>query len=127
MTLHILEGHTRFTRVPFSLRKNVAFPFEKKIFFNCGFSKALIEHIYAAMTKNKIVKIYHILKEKNSKIFLIHRGKNISLKSGIQFFHIFSYFYSTTKHEIIQIKNHNLLCSLNPPNQTWLFWLVGPL
>ena len=38
----------------------------------------------------------------------------------------YSYFYSTTKHEIIQIKNHNLLCSLNPPNQSWLFWLVGP-
>ena len=35
-------------------------------------------------------------------------------------FHI-SYFYSTTKHEIIQITNHNLLCSLDPPNQSWLF------
>ena len=34
---------------------------------------------------------------------------------------LFSYFYSTTKHEIIQIKNHNLLCSLDPPNQSWLF------
>ena len=34
---------------------------------------------------------------------------------------IFSYFYSTTKHEIIQIKNHNLLCSLDPPNQSRLF------
>ena len=34
---------------------------------------------------------------------------------------IFSYFYSTTKHEIIQIKNHNFLCSLDPPNQSRLF------
>ena len=25
------------------------------------------------------------------------------------------------KHEILQIKNHNLLCSLDPPNQSWLF------
>ena len=32
-----------------------------------------------------------------------------------------SYFYSTTKHEIIQTKNYNLLCSLDPPNQSWLF------
>ena len=32
-----------------------------------------------------------------------------------------SYFYSTTKNEIIQIKNHNLLCSLDPPNQSRLF------
>ena len=37
----------------------------------------------------------------------------------------YSYFYSTTKHEIIQIKNHNLLCSLDPPNQSWLFWLLS--
>ena len=28
----------------------------------------------------------------------------------------FSYFNSTTNHKIIQIKNHNLLCSLDPPN-----------
>jgi len=34
---------------------------------------------------------------------------------------IFFIFYSTTKHEIIQIKNHNLLCSLDPPNQSRLF------
>ena len=33
----------------------------------------------------------------------------------------FFIFYSTTKHEIIQIKNHNLLCSLDPPNQSRLF------
>ena len=24
-------------------------------------------------------------------------------------------------------KNHNLLCSLDPPSQSWLFWLVCPL
>jgi hypothetical protein len=41
--------------------------------------------------------------------------------------YIHSYFYSTTKHEIIQIKNHNLLSSLDPPNQGRLFLLVGPL
>ena len=29
--------------------------------------------------------------------------------------------YSTTKHEIIQIKNNNLQCSLDPPNQSTLF------
>ena len=39
---------------------------------------------------------------------------------------IISYMYSTTKHEILQISNHNLLCSLDPPNQGWLFWVVGP-
>ena len=37
-----------------------------------------------------------------------------------------SYFYSTTKHEILQISNHNLLCSLDPPNQGRLLWVVGP-
>jgi len=30
-------------------------------------------------------------------------------------------FYSTTKHEILQICYHNLLRSLDPPNQGWLF------
>ena len=40
-------------------------------------------------------------------------------------FHIFFIFYSTTKHEIIHIKNHNLLCSLDPPNQSRFFnWLA---
>ena len=42
------------------------------------------------------------------------------------FIHIHSYIYSTTKHKILQISNHNLLCSLDPPNQGWLFWVVGP-
>ena len=37
-----------------------------------------------------------------------------------------SYIYSTTKHDIWQISNHNLLYSLDPPNQGWLFWVVGP-
>ena len=37
-----------------------------------------------------------------------------------------SYFYSTTKHEILQISKHNLLCSLDPPNQSRLFRVVGP-
>ena len=39
--------------------------------------------------------------------------------------HSYSYIYSTTKHEILQISNHNLLCSLDPPNQGCLFWVVG--
>ena len=30
-------------------------------------------------------------------------------------------FYSTTKHEIKQIKKSQLLCSLDPPNQRRLF------
>ena len=34
---------------------------------------------------------------------------------------IFYIFYLTTKHEILQISNHNLLCSLDPPNQGRLF------
>ena len=40
----------------------------------------------------------------------------------IELFH--SYIYSTTKHEILQISNHNLLCSLDPSNQSW-FVLSG--
>ena len=39
----------------------------------------------------------------------------------------FEKFCESTKHEIIQITNHNLLCSLDPSNQSWLFWLVGLL
>ena len=35
------------------------------------------------------------------------------------YFH--SYFYLTTKHEILQISNHSVLCSLDPLNQGWLF------
>ena len=38
-----------------------------------------------------------------------------------------SYFYSTTNHDILKISNHNLLCSLDPPNQSKLFWVVGPM
>ena len=37
---------------------------------------------------------------------------------------IHSYFYSPTKH-VIQISNHNLLCSLDPSKQGWLFSVVG--
>ena len=37
------------------------------------------------------------------------------------FYCFYYYFYSATKHEIIQIKNHNLLCSLDPPNQSRMF------
>ena len=40
-------------------------------------------------------------------------------KNGFQF--PISYFYLTTKQDIIQIINPNLLCSLDPPNQSWLF------
>ena len=39
---------------------------------------------------------------------------------------IHSYFYSTTKHEILQLSNYNLPCSLDPTNQGRLFWVVGP-
>ena len=36
-----------------------------------------------------------------------------------------SYFYSTTKHEIIKIKNHNLLCSLDRLTKVGCInWLV---
>jgi len=41
-------------------------------------------------------------------------------------YYSYSYFSSTTKHEILHISNHNLICSLDPPNQGWLFWVVGP-
>ena len=41
-------------------------------------------------------------------------------------FLIHSYIYSTTKHKILKISHHNLLCSLDPPNQGWLFRVVGP-
>ena len=36
------------------------------------------------------------------------------------------YFYLTTKHELLRLNNHNLLCCVDPPNQGRLFWLVGP-
>ena len=49
---------------------------------------------------------------------------NRKYNGGINFIHI-SYIYSTTKHEILQISNQNLLrsSSLDPPNQGWLFWV----
>ena len=53
-------------------------------------------------------------------LFESNKRKNIN----ISFIHLI--FYSTTKHEILQISNHNLLCSLDPPNQDWLFLVVGP-
>ena len=31
------------------------------------------------------------------------------------FIYLFIHFYSATTHEIIQIKNNNFLCSLDPP------------
>ena len=37
-----------------------------------------------------------------------------------------SYFYSTTKHEIIQIKNYNLLCSFEVNLLKILFHLYIP-
>ena len=40
----------------------------------------------------------------------------------ISFIHNFN---STTKHEILQISNHNLLYNLDPPNQSKLFGVVG--
>ena len=30
-------------------------------------------------------------------------------------------------HPVLQISNHNLLCSLDPLNQGRLFWVVGPV
>ena len=39
---------------------------------------------------------------------------------------IFHIFDLTTKHEILQLSNRNLLCSLDPPNQGRLFLVVGP-
>ena len=57
----------------------------------------------------KIYTIYYFLEVAENKYFIFH-----------------SYFYSTTKHEILQISNYNLLCSLDPPNKGWLFWVVGP-
>ena len=54
---------------------------------------------------------------------LISKNDGIHFKLLIYEFLIFinSYFYSTTKHEILQISIHNLLCSLDLPNQGWLF------
>ena len=54
-------------------------------------------------------------------INLLYKNKNVSSNKLIH-----SYFYSTRKHEIIQISDHNLPCSFDPPNQGLLFWLVGP-
>ena len=41
--------------------------------------------------------------------------------------HSYSYFYSTTKQELIQIKNHNLLSSLDPPNQRLVVLIGRPI
>ena len=56
-------------------------------------------------------------------VFLITNNtkkRNTSPENIKKLIHLFI-FYSTTKHEILQISNHNLLCSLDPPNQGWLF------
>ena len=61
-------------------------------------------------------RIFPFLK-KNS-LLCWHVLESIESFDNTIFIHIFN---STTKHEIIQIKNHNLLCSLDPPNQSRLF------
>ena len=64
--------------------------------------------------------LYFLIMKKN----ILHAfGKPFSQKPLTQQIHVhsYSYFYSTTKQEIIQIINHNLLFSLDPPNQSWLF------
>ena len=40
--------------------------------------------------------------------------------------HLIYCFYSTTKHAILQISNHYLLCSLDPLNLGRLFKVIGP-
>ena len=40
--------------------------------------------------------------------------------------HLIYCFYSTTKHAILQISNHYLLCSLDPLNLGRLFRVIGP-
>jgi len=61
------------------------------------------------------------------KLLLFYAPQQVYTPRNISyiFIHI-SYFYSTTKHEILQISKHNLLCSLDPPNQSRLFRVVGP-
>ena len=80
--------------------------------------KHFLKNLVSLYKKRK--KIYSfILKSKKHWIGRFHAGI-------IYFIYILSYFYSTTKYEMLQIGNHNLLCSLDPPNQGWLFWVVGP-
>ena len=51
-------------------------------------------------------------------LFLIYSE---SINTLYSFIH--SYFYSTAKHKKLKIINHNVLCSLDPPNQGRLFWV----
>ena len=54
-------------------------------------------------------------------IMQIKPNLNCTINMHYAYISFHSYFYSTTKHKILQISNHNLLCSLDPPNQGWLF------
>ena len=62
-----------------------------------------------------------VFKKKGYKI--MYKVSNCDRKSQLSEILIFihSYIYSTTKHEILQITNHNLQCRFDPPNQGWLF------
>ena len=78
-----------------------------------------IWHSFSEILKKlaKQMECHHFRFEQNQNFW---RRLNSTISSKLNLIHI-SYFYSTTKHEIIQIKNHNLLCSLDPPNQSRLF------
>ena len=80
-------------------------------------------------TAHPCKKILKIGGEKMRKFKKNTRGyKNIQKKMLFMVGIHISYFYSTTKPEKIQIKkNHNLLCSLDPPNQSWVILLVDTL
>ena len=71
-------------------------------------------------------KLHYLPCFSSDECFKVYRF-GLRMPSGMYGFHshIHSYIYSTTKHEILQISNHNLLCSLDPPNQGWLFWVIG--
>ena len=65
--------------------------------------------------------VFYVLLRRKIFILFYYYDKEIFNICLFLVIYIHSYFYSTTKHEIIQIKNHNLLSSLEPPNQSWLF------
>ena len=132
-----LSGHKRANR--HSTRGRETFfwpPFKKKYL---GARKCVL---YSTMTKlpyqfriflwtNFLYGVIHSVWGKSCvrKILNYISGTNFFfwIYSWSIWFFFSSYFYSTKKNEIIQIKNHNLLCSLDTPNQSWLFWLVGLL
>ena len=80
----------------------------------CG---TLIEHIRNLSQQDHIHGVSALLKALNKR-------KKISKIVWKNFIH--SIFLFNYKARDNTNKNHNLLCSLDPPNQSWLFWLVGP-